>query len=311
MSETPTHQPRLPTLTQLRTFLAVVETGTLSLAARRLNLTQPAVSQQINEMEKCLGQRLLERLPGGVVPTAAGSSILDPIRRVLKAAEDVVAAASEHAEGGKGRLRLGVGAATAATLLPDVLAEVKQVLPRLDIRLEAGSTPDLLLQVEESELDLAIVTLPVAPSRTIEFQPLLREPMLAVLPAALNVGDDAPLTAADLSRLPLILDVTGAHTRRLINRWFAEADLTPLPMMEIAGTETIRQLVRNGLGASILPRSGVGGLVTRPLHPPLWREMAVAMRADKRRDRGLRVFLDELHRSLDRDFEPLSQSESR
>ena len=307
MSETASSSSRLPTLNQMRTFLAVVETGTLSLAARRLNLTQPAVSQQIGELERCLGQRLLERLPGGVIPTAAGSSILEPVARLLKAAEDVVAAASEHGEGGKGRLRLGMGAASAAALLPEVLAEVKQALPRLDIRLEAGSTPDLLRAVEEGDLDLVIVTLPIAPSRTIELVPVLREPMVAVLPTGLDDGGAAPLSAADLCKLPLILDVTGAHTRRLINRWFAEADLTPLPMMEIAGIETIRQLVRNGLGATILPQSNVDGFAPRSLSPPLWREMAVAMRADKRRDRGLRVFLDALHRSLGDPCEALGQ----
>lgn len=294
MSEPRSGALRLPTLTQLRTFLAAVETGSLSLAARRLNLTQPAVSQQIGELERGLGQRLLERLPGGVVPTAAGESILEPARRTLKAAEDVVGAASEHSEGGRGRLRMGTGGATGAALLPEVLARVKHDLPRLDIRVVSGSSPELLVQVDEGELDVAIVTLPVSSSRTIEITPLLREPMLAVLPAALDDGSGAPMTPLALAELPLILDITGAHTRRLMDRWFAEAGLTPAPMMEVAGTEAVRQMVRNGLGATILPRLGARDCPTRPLDPPLWRELAIALRADKRRDRGLRQFLHHL-----------------
>ncbi len=297
MSEARGSAVRLPTLPQLRTFLAVVETGTLSLAAKRLHLTQPAVSQQLQELERILGVRLLERLPGGVVATAAGEDILAPLRRTLQAAEDIVTAATEHSDGGKGRLRIGTGGAVSAFLLPEVLSKLKEAMPLLDVRVGTGSTPDLLRRVDEGELDVAIVTLPITPRRTLEIVPLVREPMLALIPAEIDDGSGAPVTPEILAALPLILDVTGAHTRLVTDCWFADAGLSPTPMMEVAGTETVRCMVRRGLGATILPRLAVGNHESRPLDPPLWRELAVATRADKRRDKSMRAFLAELERT--------------
>ena len=71
-----------PTVRQLRTFLAVVEAGSISTAARALNLTQPAASQQLRELERALHIRLLERAAGKVLPTSAGAALLEPARRV-------------------------------------------------------------------------------------------------------------------------------------------------------------------------------------------------------------------------------------
>ncbi len=90
-----------PTLRQLRTFLAVVEAGSVSAAARLLNFTQPAASQQLRELERALSVRLLDRAGGKVIPTAAGQALLDPARRAQAAAADAIAAP-----------RPGTGAAT-------------------------------------------------------------------------------------------------------------------------------------------------------------------------------------------------------
>src|SRR5919206_2545343 len=99
-----------PTLRQMRTYLAVLETGSVSAAARALGLTQPAASQQMHELERQLGVRLLDRAAGRAVPTAAGQALIAPARRALAAADDVAAAAAAHRAGDAGRVRLGTGA---------------------------------------------------------------------------------------------------------------------------------------------------------------------------------------------------------
>src|SRR5690349_5214432 len=98
-----------PTLRQLRTFLTVVELGSVSAAARALGLTQPAASQQLRELERSLGVRLLERAKGRTLPTAAGEAVLAPARRAQAAAEDVRVAAAAFRAGEVGRVRLGTG----------------------------------------------------------------------------------------------------------------------------------------------------------------------------------------------------------
>ncbi|MCZ8146343.1 MAG: LysR family transcriptional regulator, partial [Roseomonas sp.] len=96
-----------PTLRQFRAFLTVIEAGSVSLAARALHLTQPAVSQQLRELERAVGVRLLDRAAGRVIPNAAGTALLDPARRAMAAANDAAVVAAEHGRGEMGRLRLG------------------------------------------------------------------------------------------------------------------------------------------------------------------------------------------------------------
>src|SRR5579863_341017 len=114
-----------PTLRQLRTFLAVVEAGGISIAARALNLTQPAASQQLRELERALRVRLLERAGGKVLPTAAGVALLEPARRAQAAVDDAVAVTAAHRTGEAGRVRFGTGATACIYLLPPVLAMLK------------------------------------------------------------------------------------------------------------------------------------------------------------------------------------------
>src|SRR5690554_1180077 len=120
-----------PTLRQMRTYLAVLEAGSVSAAARVLGLTQPAASQQLHE---------LDRAAGRAVPTAAGEALIGPARRVLAAADEVVAVASAHRAGDAGRMRLGTGATACIHLLPPVLAAVRRRLPGIDLTVVTGNT---------------------------------------------------------------------------------------------------------------------------------------------------------------------------
>src|SRR3954470_15980982 len=99
-----------PSLRQLRTFLSVVQTGGVTSAAQALGLTQPAASQQLRELERIMGVRLLERAAGRAVPTAAGRALIEPARRAQTAVEDARAVAGAHRSGEAGRVRLGTGA---------------------------------------------------------------------------------------------------------------------------------------------------------------------------------------------------------
>jgi DNA-binding transcriptional LysR family regulator len=285
----------------MRTYLAVVEAGSISAAARSLGLTQPAASQQLQELERQLGLRLLDRAAGRSVPTAAGQALIAPARRALAAAEDVVAAAAAHRSGHTGRVRLGTGATACIYLLPPALAAVRRRLPGIDLAVSTGNTAEVVRRVEDGELDLALVTLPVPRSRSLLVTRLLTDPQLALVPdgMAATVG---PMAArpAELARLPLILYETGGNVRQLVDGWFGRAGVAPRPAMELGNVEAIKGLVGSGLGCSILPSLALGGgapgAVVRPLRPALTRDLGVVLRKEKVIDRGLRTMLDELER---------------
>jgi len=284
-----------PSLRQLRTLLAVVETGSVSAAAAALGLTQPAASQQLRELERALGVRLLERAKGRVVPTAAGEAVLAPARRVQAAVEDVRAAAAAHRAGEIGRIRLGTGATACIHLLPPVLSALKERLPGAEVAIATGNTIEMLRRVEEASLDVALVTLPAPIPRSMVATRVATDPLLAVLPKDMAPPGRAALSPAELLKLPLILYESGGSTRAIIDAWFRRAGRLPRPVMELGSVEAIKVLVGGGRGCSILPtlalEATVPGAVVLPLRPKLSRDLAIVLRREKVMDRALRTLI--------------------
>jgi len=293
-----------PTLRQLRTFVAAVERGSVTEAARSLHLTQPAASQQLRELERILGTRLLDRAEGRVVPTAAGHAILAPALRAQAATAELVSAAAAFRSGETGRVRLGTGATACIHLLPPVLAAAKSRMPGLEILVAIGNTPDILRRVEEGDLDAGFVTMPISGSdsgpralgRTLVAVSMRRDGLAALVPAG-TPGDGA-LRPAQLAAMPLILYEGGGDTRGIVDAWFRKAGLAPRPIMELGSVEAIKVLVGSGLGASVLPSlalaDSIPGAERRPLRPAVSRGLGLVLRKEKVRDRGLRVLTEAL-----------------
>lgn len=286
---------------QLQAFADVVELGSFSAAARRLNLTQPAISLQLKQLEQRLGVRLVERVGRRVMPTAAGNALLDHARAIDSAVAAAMEAMAQHATGIVGRVRLGTGATACIHLLPPVLRRLRQAFPSLEIVVNTGNTPDVVRAVEDNMIDVGWVTMPAA-GRMLEVTPVLEDEFVAI--AAPEDGRlPAEVTPVALSLLPLVLYEPGANTRRIVDEWFAAAGLAPKPVMEIGSVEAIKELVGAGLGCSVLPRMAVardigeGRLVVRSLVPHLQRRLAIVVRRDKPMTRGLREVVAALRRA--------------
>ena len=279
-------------LDQLQTFLDVIELGTFTAAADRMGVSQPAVSLQVSQLEKKLGVRLIERVGKTVRPTQAGLTLADHARRiggdVEAALADMAAFNSDHA----GRVRLGTGATACIHLLPPVFRRLKERFPTLQITVKTGDTRDILKEVEDNTLDIALVTLPVT-GRMFSVTPVLEDEFVFVASAD-AILPETDISPDDLKGRPLILYEAGGHTRTLVDRWLANAGVSISPVMDLGSVEAIKGLVGAGLGCAILPKSGVGsnpgqsGLSNRPLSPVLKRELAVVVRNDKPRHKGLR-----------------------
>lgn len=287
----------VPTLRQLRTFLAVIESGSITVAARGLEVTQPAASQQLRALERALGVRLVERAEGRMLPTAAGAAIEGPAQRAVAAAAEAAASVSAYRSGESGRIRLGTGATACIYLLPPLIAAVRKRMPGLELVVATGNTPELLARVERGDLDAAIVTLAGGTARSLAVRGLMTAALVAFMPEGLADGR-ASFGAADLARLPLILYERGSYTRALIDAWFRRAGVTARPTMELGSVEAIKVLVAGGLGASILPEAALAtpptGTRAAALRPPLKRRLGIVMRHEKVMDRALRRLIEEL-----------------
>jgi DNA-binding transcriptional LysR family regulator len=284
-------------LDQLHAFEQVVSLGSFSAAAQLLNLTQPAVSLQVRQLERRLGVRLVERLGRRIGPTAAGSELLPHIRRIEAAVAEAVDRMSEHAEAKIGRVRLGTGATACTYLLPQVLRGLRRRFPRLDIVVSTGNTPEILKALEDNAIDIAFATLP-APKRLFVATPILEDEIVAVFAAGDAPAEDG-ITARNLGELPVVLYEPGARSRRIIDDWLDRAGVSLKPVMELGNVEAIKELVGAGLGCGLLPalalrNAGSAPIVARPLIPRLRRTLGIVLRRDKIPDRGLRAVIEAL-----------------
>jgi DNA-binding transcriptional LysR family regulator len=279
-------------LDQLHAFAQVAELGGFSAAAVRLNLTQPAVSLQVRQLERRLGVRLLERVGKRTAPTLGGRELRQLVRRSDAAVAAATAAMAAHTTKVGGRVRLGAGATACIYRLPRLLQKLRARHPELEIVVKTGNTADILRALEENALDLALVTLP-APGRAFSVTPVLEDEFVAIFPAAEGAPREA--TPAALAQLPIVLFEPGANTRRLVDQWFARGRAPVRPRQELGRGEAIKELVAAGLGCSILPRmalTGAGrrdGVAIRSLTPRLYRQLGLVLRRDKPLHAGLRA----------------------
>lgn len=274
----------------LAALAATVELGSVSAAAERLNLSQPAVSIQLHQLEKRLGVRLLERVGRRVEPTEAGRKLLPHLRRIDDALAAAVESVRDYAQGVAGLVRIGTGATACIYLLPPVLRDLRRRFSRLELVVRTGNTPEILKAIEENTLDLGVVTLPAA-GRALSAEPLLDDEIVATFPP--DAEPPKTITAVALRDVPVVLYEPGGNARRVIDDWFRRAGVSLRPVMELGSIEAIKQLIAAGLGCGLLPRLAVGeerrdALSVRSLSPRLYRRIGLVLRRDKVPDRALR-----------------------
>ncbi|MGI9384794.1 MAG: LysR family transcriptional regulator [Methyloligellaceae bacterium] len=275
---------RLPPLAQLRALKHVARLGSFSRAADELGLTQPAVSVQIRRLEDDLGVALIERIGKRAAATAAGSLLLEHAERAfaeLEVACDRLRATSDRLAG---EVRIGAGATATIHLLPDPLGRLRSEHPDLEFSVVTGNTPQLVEAVVASDLDLAIVTLPVV-HRALATAPFFVDSLIGVAPVAFEAA--APLTPAALAAHPLVLYERGGLIRRTIDDWFRAGEAKPEKILEIGDAEALKRMVQAGLGLSITSSISIeaerkaGLLVGLPLKPRLERQLALLWRGDR------------------------------
>ncbi|WGL63348.1 LysR family transcriptional regulator [Pseudomonas sp. CW003PS] len=278
-------------LDHLHCFSLVIGHGSFSAAAEILNLSQPAVSQQIRQLEQRLNLRLVERVARRCKPTAAGTVLLEHMTRIDSAVESTLQAMHHHAEGIAGQITIGTGATACIHLLPQMLRDLRLRFPALDVRVGTGNTDEFVRAVEDNRLDLALVTLPVA-SKRLEVTPILQDEFVAIFAEGSPLATQIPSPVL-LAEQPLVLFESGSSTRLLIDDWFVQAGLACKPIMQLGSIEAIKEMVAAGLGCSIVPRMAISaphhrrGLSVQTLEPALTRSLAILLRQDKPLSRGL------------------------
>jgi DNA-binding transcriptional LysR family regulator len=250
----------------LRYFVAVADSGSFRAAARRLAVSQPAVSQAVAGLERSLAEKLFDRAGRTIRLTPAGQDLLEPARRALGELDGLPSLLDRARGIVRGRLELGTTDVASIYVLPKVYRAFRRRHPDAELSVHVEGSEPLLSLLTSGALELAIVSLrvgdveaPVPPSFTA--MPFFREPLEFVVAANDALARRRRVTLADLAAVPLLGFKRDSVTRRAVDARFREEGLVPHVAMEMSSPEAIKRLVAVGLGASVLPARSVAAEV--------------------------------------------------
>jgi DNA-binding transcriptional LysR family regulator len=234
----------------LQTFIAVAEDLHFGRAARRLHLAQPAVSQQIQSLEKAVGTRLFDRDRRSVRLTDAGSAFLGPCREVLGGLGAAIQQARNAGTGEFGHLRVGYNAAFAPDALVDLIRLVGREYPHLELEVDESRTnAEILRLLEEGELDFGLLGGPVV-GKTLAWHTLTTVHLGVLLPADHPLADGPGVSMAQLRDESFILlrPAPGRTLRRLVEEECERAGYQPRRIVEVRDGLSVLPLIASGIG---------------------------------------------------------------
>ncbi len=237
---------------QLKIFKTIVDVGSFTRAGARLNLSQPAISQHIRALEEHLGVPVLLRVGKRARPTPAGEVLLHCAEQVLDKIEDAERRLAEQGMGGGGMVRIGGGDAACHHLLPAVLKEFATLFPRVQLQIASGHTSTTLARVLAGEIDLGLVTLPVAADR-IRATEIGRDELVAITHPTHPWAGRRRVHAADFANEPLILYERESRTTETLMQFLLEEGVFPRVTVEADHVAVVKELVRQGVGVAVLP----------------------------------------------------------
>jgi DNA-binding transcriptional LysR family regulator len=283
-------------LRQLRYAVAVAAHRHFTRAAAAVPVAQPALSHQIRLLEQELGVELFERSRSGARLTEAGEIFLLRARRALAEVDAARAEIAALRGLASGRLVIGAMQALGGLDLPGLLAAFHAAHPGIDVSLREDSTRDMFAMAVRGEIDLAIAALDVERPAGLEVFPLLREPVLAAVPAGHRLASLETVAMRQLSHETFVLFKEGTGLRAISERAAERAGFAPRVSFQVSSLDRLLALVGEGLGVALVPASAVSdppppGVAVLPVSPGIDRTVGAVWRADHRHTPAASAFL--------------------
>lgn len=261
-----------PNLKHLRIFIEIARRASFRRAAIALHLSEPATSQAIAQLESLLEVKLFDRTTRSVRLTEAGSVFLIDAERLLEGLDQSVAALSEFAKTGRGRVTLACLSSTVYSLLPPVLAEMKRRYPKIEVVFLDDNMRGIMHRVDTGECDIAIVSEDPSLKASLAI-PLVLDSFQVLCPVSHALAKNTRVTGADLTKQDLVLLRRGSGIRDAFDRSVERLNLKLNVIYETTQIQTLLGLVEAGLGVTVLPSMLCPGpthlsFAVRPLSRP-------------------------------------------
>ncbi len=272
-------------LIQLRCFVALAEELHFGRAATRLNMTQPPLSRQLQQLEQAVGTKLVERSSRFVGLTPAGKAFLVDAREILRTVDEALLTARRIAKGEGGVLTLGFIPAASYSVLPRLVSFIAAELPHVQLVLKEMVTADQAEALATGRIDLGVLRMPID-RRGLEYVSISREPFVVAVPKARPLAGGGMLRAQDLDRQKLIMyaPVESRYHHDLVSSIFRAAGITPNFVQFAREIHTMLALVGAGIGVALVPAAagtlGFANVTLQQiaLYPTVFSELTLVWR---------------------------------
>lgn len=285
---------------QLYIFYAVASHHSFSRAAEALEITQPAVSIQIQELEKSLGATLFHRRTRGLRPTEIGETVFSYAQQIFSLSDKLLETINEMHGLQSGRLTLGASTTPGEYVLPLAVGQFRRDHSGIQVNMHIANTRAIVQSIQNREIDLGMVgERPDQPSDDLEFIDYMTDEIVLVAAPSHPAAHDSKLTLQKVVDLGLIIREEGSATRNTAERYFTDAGIAPKVALSLGSNQAVKQAALAGGGIGVISRLGVtaevkAGMLTI-LDVPGWdcrRPLILVRPKDRYLSPAQRAFLD-------------------
>ncbi len=270
-------------LNHLRIFIAVAEEKSITRAAHRLKLSQPAVSKELRLLEKALGVSLLQRQARGLELTREGEVLAGYARRIFGLESEAERSLAEFRGLTRGRVVVGASSTIGVYKFPEILLQFRDRYPNIEVDLKLKNDKDIQESLLDRQCDLAY-TGGFIEHRDIEAKPVLTDKLIVVTPPGHPVAVKPEVSIEQLRDYPFVLREIGSGMRAIFDRFLSSRKLNVNCILALNDTEAVKRAVSLGLGLSVLSNLAVDAEIQRgqlcmatvkdfPLERPIQRLM--------------------------------------
>ena len=243
-------------LNQLRAFYQVAKCQNVSLAAKQLFVSQPAVTAQVKLFEESCGLKLFKRKGRNLILTDEGKALFNLSRKIFEYEKKIEEAVAQMKAIKKGSLKLGSARTYARYFMPFLLAGFRNAFPDIKIHLDEGSSREMIHSLIELKSEVVIVAR-AGDHPNIVYIPFSREELVLIVSPIHRLAGKERVSFEQIAQEPIIMKDPGSGTRRLVDTLFSRKGFTPNVLMETGDAEIIKLLVQHGEGISFLAKEAV------------------------------------------------------
>jgi DNA-binding transcriptional LysR family regulator len=244
-------------LNHLAIFHAVAQAGSMTLGAERLDISQPAVSKQVQDLERALGVHLFDRIGRRVHLSQAGEILAEYARRLFALAHEAETAMADVRGARRGRLAVGASTTIGTYLLPGVVAEFWRRHPRIELLVQIENTEQVHRRLAGQELDLGL-TEGLVEEEELDAEVFHQDELVLIAAPGHRLAGQPRVSLSAVREEPFILREPGSGTRAVEERALARLNLPVRVVMALGSTEAIKRVVAEGVGLAVVSRLAVG-----------------------------------------------------